>query len=419
MDILNLYSSNKIKGDKELININHNIINLLLYLDLEDVKKIICKIYKITELPKTIIKKNEYNILGIGGYGIIFELNNNKCIKLTLNFSSNKNENNEFETSKEYIIPIELSKKNSELKDLINVPLCYIEDIKTNGLENYLRLVYSIFILIKNPNINHDQFLKKIVKINPNIIINNDHIFKYLKIYNKYVNLPNLIIFYKFKEIIKLINKFKLKENKNYNKILIIYEKAIDSANNHIYNIEENHNIVDGNFYKVYFRSLFLQVSLFLLKANENNYFIHRDLKPDNILVFNTKKNYSITYKNYEFNFKNKIIFKINDFSFSKLEDKNKTHKKYTILYDIHYFTHFFFLYFYDNLKDHDENLFNFLYKKFIEPYCNQSINELNTLKKIKKNIICYEGKLNYDNNYKSKDLEKVILKNKLFNYFK
>lgn len=416
MDILNLFESKKVKGDKKLIIENHNFIEVISFLDIELVKKLISKTYEeslIKNFSNKLIDVQKYNILGIGGYGIIFEIENNKCIKLTLNFTNKK-------PSDEYNIPILLSEKNSELKKLINIPLCYIEDVKIDGICSYLKLVYSLMVLVKNPNINKEIYKKKIEKIKPNLNFNDSDISKYFYIYKQYITLPNIIVFNRIKDLIKIIKKFKDKDHLNYDKILIIYNKAISSSNNYIYNLYEVEN--PKIFYQSYLRTLFLHVILFLLKSNEKSFFVHKDLKPDNILVFHSKYNYTLSYKKYKFIFKNKIIFKINDFSFSLFnDDKDVIDNKiiYNLFYDIHYFTHFFFYYFNNIIKKYDENLLNFLYKTYIEPYCKQEINDINSLIDIKeKDVKCSFGKFKTRVEYTSEDLENDILKNNLFKKF-
>lgn len=412
MEILNLLNSKQIHGDKKLITENHDIIDLLTKLSPGKIKNLIANIYNnVTQdchANKT-IESEKFNILGIGGFGIIFEIKNNMCLKLTINLNHDS-------TVSEYHIPNILG-KNKNLAQLINIPLCLLCDVNITGLENYLRLVCALMLLSKNCKMEKETFSHEIQKIKKNLKLDQDQIARYLYIYKTYVKLPHLYLVERYDNVMTLINRFQKEQKK---KIFIFFNKAIDSANHFI-----RERIEDSNNASIQLRSLFLQASLFLLLANEHYFFVHHDFKPDNILVFKQTSPYVITYKEYAFEFDIGVIYKVNDFSFSRLKEHEDKHNYLCLFYDIHFFTHFFFYYFYKTLKKNDPKLLHYLHKTYIESFCNQDIDNVDTLINIKKsqkhstlNLECKEGKIKKYVKYTVKDLENDILKNDLFKMF-
>nr|WGO62655.1 serine/threonine protein kinase [Wadden Sea poxvirus] len=98
-----------------------------------------------------------------------------------------------------------------------------------------------------------------------------------------------------------------------------------------------------------YVKFLFLQIALLYIKIYELpccNNFLHADLKPDNILIFNTCEPIKISFKNMSYLFNEPIKVALNDFDFSQVANisnkkiKNNLKVDHNWYYDFHFFTH-------------------------------------------------------------------------------
>ena len=128
-----------------------------------------------------------------------------------------------------------------------------------------------------------------------------------------------------------------------------------------------------------YLRMLTLQVLLFVLNVNKCfKFFVHNDLKMNNILVFNKEYPLIIDYKyknkRMSIEFFERYIFKLNDFDFSNFDSYNNTkieHSKFANndhwIYDVHFFVHSMIVFITEEkLMKIDSVLFNNLKKYFL-----------------------------------------------------
>lgn len=376
------------------------------------------------KLLKEIEKKN-IKIIGIGGYGQVYQLDDNFCIKISL---TNKNYYHE------YYIAKELS-NNKDLKNNIIDPLLLIKKNNFFGLINFFHInilfIYLAYCYIKKKEISEEEVKKKIKEYN----IEEEYKFLFKNENRQIVNEASSFVNYMFiyffngdnffiimlNKFIKILNYFKeyikTKKKKGYMMIMPL----ADAISSNVF-LNKNLNIdINGAravyIYPYIYRMLFLQVSLFFLNVNKKYFYFHNDLKPDNILVTEETEPYSINYSTLKFFFKEKFRFKIADFDFSKILNKNKQYiNEFTInkkiehsrldkenswFFDIHFFIHKLIYYIGYEETELDKDFFLSLYEVFIKPYCKIAFNDLNSCVKVKikkTNEFCYKGYFFSDN---------------------
>uniref|UniRef100_A0AAU7E255 Serine/threonine-protein kinase n=1 Tax=Rousettus bat poxvirus TaxID=3141933 RepID=A0AAU7E255_9POXV len=100
-----------------------------------------------------------------------------------------------------------------------------------------------------------------------------------------------------------------------------------------------------------YVKFMFLQMALLYIKIYELSFsnFIHVDLKPDNILIFDSSRELRITVGDAEYVFREPVLCALNDFDFShasELPNKKAVHSlrvEQNWFYDFHLFVHTLF----------------------------------------------------------------------------
>lgn len=373
------------------------------------------------------IEKNNIKIIGVGGYGQVYKIDNNFCIKISL---SKKN------FYHEYFIAKKISKKKDLKKNIINPQIL----IKTNnfyGLVNFFHInilfIYLTYCHIKEKNIQEDEIKKKIKTYdieneyrflyrneNRHIVSEALKFFDFLFLYffnndNFYINMIH--------KFLKILNSFKEYEEGEEKKGYMIVMPLADSMASNIFLNKETLKLDINGIKGVYvfpyiYRMLFLQVSLFYLNTNKYFFYSHNDLKPDNILVTEEFKPYTISYQNNYFYFKENFRFKIADFDFSKIiyNDKNEIdintiNKKIknsrldnvkSWIFDIHFFIHKLTYYIGKEETEIDKDFFFKLHELFIKPFCKIKFNDLHSFIKIKikkTNDVCDKGYLYTDKN--------------------
>lgn len=391
---------------------------------------------KIKTKPKKKDKTPVLKILGIGGFGIVIQISHYHVLKLNIT---------EDEYYHEFHIPIKLKELDPTLKDLIILPDALIKNLNCERLINEIRINILVCKLINyfnmknlsrnllkvhfpiiNKQIDNDRIIDKFedrdigkkdsILICKKILVENgkkerDNVvafynFVYENYLKKNFHIPN--IFLNLPGLMRLFRKEKYK-GKTVDKkkgFVIIMPKAefisIEVFLNDNLQLDNSSNSSKKGIdvFPHFYRMLFLQVSIFILKAKKFH-FMHNDLKPDNVLVTYKEPPYILNYNNQNFYFDNEsFIFKISDFDFSTIPDYVENKKINNTLVgkfsnwfcDIHYFVHMLFVYI--NKKDilKDAMFFKRLYNVFILPYCQSNYKNIENIKIIKDNgnrVIC------------------------------
>lgn len=330
-----------------------------------------------------------FKLIGIGGYGQVYRINESVCIKLNLQENENYHE---------YEIPISLAKLDSELDLLVLKPRALVKHYIFTGILNVLQIhiliVYVMYCLEKDIEIDIEEAKKKLVTYH--ILKEYNYLFRrgdqiasqsyvlYLTIINKYFLPDERIDLQKY--LIHLINSFRDKNDKSKVKtrgFLILMPLANGICTRLTINDKTKQIDINGLkaslVHKHVNRMIILQVSLFILIARQYDDYVHNDLKPDNVLVFPTEcESYTITYKHRKYLFKEKFIFKIADFDFSVLPNTvpnkkiigSKLEHIRSWFNDIHYFVHKFFSFISPDEIEADKEFFIALHDKFIFPFC-------------------------------------------------
>lgn len=370
------------------------------------------------KLLKDIEKKN-IKIIGVGGYGQVYQIDDSFCIKISLSNDHHYHE---------YYIAKELS-KNKELKNSIINPFLLIKKNNFNGLINFFHInilfIYLAYCYIERKEIDEEEIKKKIKEYN----IETEYKFLFKNENRKIINKASSFVNYMFihffngddffilmlNKFLKILNYFKEYITTHKKKGYMMLMPLAEAISSNVF-LNKNLNLDIKGVKAVYvypciYRMLFLQVSLFFLNVNKKYIYFHNDLKPDNILVTEETEPYSIYFKDLSFFFKEKFRFKIADFDFSKLLDKNKHYisentinkkienskfdKESTWFFDIHFFIHKLVYYIGIEETELDKEFFLTLYELFIKPYCKISFNDLNSFIKVKikkTNDVCYKG---------------------------
>lgn len=129
-----------------------------------------------------------------------------------------------------------------------------------------------------------------------------------------------------------------------------------------------------------YIKFMFLQIALLYIKIYELpcSNFVHLDLKPDNVLIFDSNEHINIYLGNIHYIFKEPIRCTLNDFDFSQISEilpNKKTIAAISIeqnwYYDFHFFSHILFK-IYPEISNDKE--FSLMLREFIS--CDKSICE-------------------------------------------
>lgn len=420
----------KIYGNVNNFRLHREFLHIIENFTKEEAKDIILKIAQDYN-EGNLFKKNEkyninnkyYQLLAVGGYGIVFKTSLDPCEVLKISLTNDVQ-------NKDYSIPNILISKHPNLENLIMSPKAYME-INLKGLYYYIYVQYFIVFVI-NRSIYLKTKIKKSdldFKINYKIadeLFNSTIDFKpeYMFLIEKYFENIYKIDFITHKiQLKRIFNMFK-KYNQIDFKYCTIFDYAPFLSFNLLLDIRTlriSRNGIDSfdtlvlqykSFPLYSLRILFLTISIFLLFCNKSSSFIHNDLKLDNILVVETKP-YKLKFDDVEFVFDINFKYLINDFGISVL--KPKCNKKYSWFYDMHFFVHMLFIYLEDRMSL-DNEMTLFLFNTFIKPFCSKNINEIKN-SNFKNPGICedffYKKKVKYD----IKNL-KTLLNNSLFEIF-
>lgn len=383
--------------------------------------------------PRIQMQNGEITLISVGGYGQIYKISDDVCLKINL---EKEDRYHEFE------IPRHLSRiANETVKELILFPYSIIKQQRFSGLVYIIQLnVFFVYIIncivmkkkitekeIEN-KINLESIKQEFTEIfqtkDKNIL--NESINLYNFFINTYLGSDNHINILKY--LPRLVNMFRDKNNQIKDNGFIILMPLLKSNSISLYINKDTKKIDNVNgvrsylVYKYFYRSLFLQMSILLLNINDITNFTHNDFKADNVLVGEATKPYTLKYKNRIFKFDEHFIFKLADFDFSLLQEyttnekltNKEMFKETNWLTDIHFFIHSLFYFISKDEYVSDKIFFDCLHEKFIKPYCNIGIKKLlsgeSYIKKKDSKIYCNSGRLvNQTNLPDISDLYKFI----------
>lgn len=404
----------KILGDKlTTVLLYHKFVNFIHFISEKDYTNIINTLindYNLNKL-KNIIQNEEYNIkkkiyvLGVGGYGQVYKLDENYCVKINITTNNNYHE---------YLIPQKIASTSEELSNMILKPIAMIEKIKLKGLINIVQLniviIYVLYCYIYEISLSE----KKLLEILKNLYIENEYKTLFKNIKNK--KYFYILYYYYLKEydnidildnLLSIIRTIRNKNNNIINTGFMILMPLAPTTSYKLYlNIDSKNisktGIKASKIFNDIYRILFLQVSLFIINITDIYKYCHNDLKPDNILVVPAIENYTIKYKELSFFFIEKFRYKVADFDFSTLMGiidnkkllKSKLNKNTSWFTDIHYFIHKLFVFINENEINADIEFFIQLHKIFIYPYCNIPFDKMqnNVIAKKSGIEICKDG---------------------------
>jgi serine/threonine protein kinase len=427
----------KIVGDKlTTILLYHKYANFISFIkekDYTNIINIIINDYKLNKI-KNIIKNEEeksykqtIQILGVGGFGQVYKIDDNYCIKINISNTENYHE---------YLIPEKIA-SNPELKDFILVPIAMIEKIKLKGLINIIQLNIILIYILHCYVFDMALSETKIIDLLKNFHIDNLYkdLFKnsinktyFNKLYNYYLkDYDNIDIIDNFLSVLRTIRG---KNNQILNTGFIILMPIAATTSYKLYlNVQNKsiskYGIKASKIYNDIYRILFIQVALFIININDIYNYTHNDLKPDNILVIPCYEDYILKYKTLKFFFAEKFRYKIADFDFSRLQGIIENQKIYNTklssntswFTDIHYFIHKLFVYITETEINADLVFFQELHKTFIYPYCNTPFDKIqhNIISKHNGVEICKDGRFYLQNKDINISLLYNFLKSKVF----
>ncbi|ASK51227.1 Ser/Thr protein kinase [Eptesipox virus] len=284
--------------------------------------------------------------ISTGGYGIVFRLDN-YVIKFV--YELNK-QFSPIDTTTEYTIPKFLvNNLKGDEKKLIVCALAMGLNYNLSFLHSlYKRVLHMLVYLIQimdnqklNLHYSHKLFLKSFLEKKSEL-----NFVKLISYFYPTVIQSNINIINNFTHIFHFFEHEKRSNFAFDRGNIIIFPLAKCSADK-----VTEHMALSFGFSSLveYTKFLFLQMALLYIKIYELPHcdnFIHVDLKPDNILLFNETKPLTIKFKTFTFTFKESIRAALNDFDFSKVAtiQNKKVNASIKIehnwYYDFHFFTH-------------------------------------------------------------------------------
>lgn len=368
------------------------LIGILKHFTVKDTKKLVAKIINdynnncLFDDKEHISLRNNYDILGSGSFGIVFSTHSEYCVKLIFKDTGEK----------EYRLPKTLIESNSDIEDYVINPICYL-NLNFSGLVCYFSLYYSLYVIllhsVYDQELNTHEFLSNLKKLKhdwnlTSLKLEPQHKYLFYSILNKYIKLQHIDFF----DHIELMCDV-LKPGQPINGSLLVMKEALLSSEQMKVNASGQFDIQGYCPYSEentkMFRIITMHVFLFILQSNKNIRFIHKDLKPNNILVFDSNP-YYLEYENIKFLFKNNYRMCIHDFGISTILACDKPSG---IARDVHFFVHSLF-YFFKNQYQHDIEFFQALYDFFIAPYCNTNYNLIARKTENKYKQCCNKGQL-------------------------
>ncbi|ANS71102.1 ser/thr kinase [Pteropox virus] len=281
-----------------------------------------------------------------GGYGIVFKIEEYivKFVFETKSFLT------DIDTASEYTIPRFLyNNLKGDEKQFIVCALAMGINYKMNFLhllyKRVLSMIVLIFKIMDNKELNLD-FSQKIFLQKFNERKNDTTFVKLISYFYPSVVQSNINIINHFSHLVHFFEHEKRSKYEYDRGNIIIFPLARCSADQIT---QENVSMFGFKSVSEYIKFLFLQVSLLYIKIYELpgcDNFMHADLKPDNILIFDSKKVIKIHVGKKTYTFKEPIRCAVNDFDFARVCQIKNTKIKGNIkepqnwFYDFHFLVH-------------------------------------------------------------------------------
>ncbi|AUI80594.1 serine/threonine protein kinase [White-tailed deer poxvirus] len=290
---------------------------------------------------------DDFYHISTGGYGIVFKID-----KYVVKFVYEPNKQySPIETTAEYTIPKFLyNNLKGDEKKLIVCAWAMGLNYRLTFLYNlYKRVLYILLLLLQtidNQQLNlhhfsHKYFLKSFNEKKGDIKFVKLLSYFYPVLVQSNINVINYFT--------HMFHFFEHEKRSNYlydRGNIIVFPLARCSADK----VTEKMALEFGFSSLVnYIKFLFLQIALLYIKIYELpccNNFLHVDLKPDNILLFDSNKPIKIKFKDMSYIFNEPIKACLNDFDFSQVASivnkkiKNSLKVEHNWYYDFHFFIH-------------------------------------------------------------------------------
>ncbi|AQT35870.1 Ser/Thr kinase [Myxoma virus] len=293
---------------------------------------------------------DDFYHISTGGYGIVFKID-----KYVVKFVYEPNKNyTPIDATAEYTIPKFLyNNLKGDEKKLIVCAWAMGVNYNLSFLYNlYKRVLYMLLLIVQildeQPlnltHFSHKYFLKSFNEKKGDV-----KFVKLLSYFYPIVVQSNINVINYFTHMFYFFEHEK-RSNYSYDKgNIIVFPLAKCSADKITGKVAERFGFKSLT---EYVKFLFLQIALLYVKIYELpccNNFVHVDLKPDNLLIFDSPTPLRITFKHNTYVFNEPIKVCLNDFDFSQVASimnkkiKNSLKVEHNWYYDFHFFTHTLF----------------------------------------------------------------------------
>ncbi|AID46621.1 SER/THR protein kinase [Pigeonpox virus] len=299
--------------------------------------------------------------LSTGGYGIIFRMEK-YVVKFV--FEDGGKKYKPMEVTSEFTIPRFLynNLKGDERKFIvcaiamgINFKIDFLRTIYYNTMS----LMSALFNIMEGEPLENKYSHRKVLRYFAKYKQSNDFV-KLISQFYPYVVNSNINVINNFNYLINFFERSR-RSNGYFNRgNIIIFPLAKCSAEKIT---PDNYAQYGFSSIVEYTKFMFLQIALLYIKIYELpcSNFVHLDLKPDNILIFDSKESINIYVGDTHYVFKEPIRCTLNDFDFSQISEIIPNKKTVTAInkeqnwyYDFHFFSHVLFKVYPEISKDEE-----------------------------------------------------------------